>query len=203
MEQPELERQIREACQRGAYAEAMQSIVQGYGPEVLAFVHDRGAQSGDGDDVYADFTETLWRSLPAYRGDCSARTWAYLIARRAISRQRRFARSRRETALPSEFDSEMPCLAEVRSRTAPFVRTEIKSRARELRETLSEEDQQLLLLRLERNLSFRDIARVMSDDDALDDARLTRESARLRKRFQHAKEQLAALLMADGLIELE
>ena len=199
----EAERRVRAAIAQGDSALTMRVLLESYGSEVLAFVHDRISGSGDADEVFADFTENLWTSLARYRGDCSGRTWCYVIARRAISRYRRGQRARREHGLPSDFDRHSALIADVRSRTAPFMRTEVKSRARALRDTLPEEDQQLLLLRIERNLAFRDIAQILNDaeDARLDDAALTREAARLRKRFQHAKERLAELLIQDGLVE--
>jgi hypothetical protein len=51
-------------------------------------------------------------------------------------------------------------------------------------------------LRIDRDLAWRDIAKILgAEDDALD-----REAARLRKRFQFVKERLHALGKARGLI---
>ena len=55
----------------------------------------------------------------------------------------------------------------------------------------SPEDQELLLLRVDRELEFSEIAMILlSDGDSPDEAAVARESARLRKRFQLLKERL-------------
>ncbi|HEY4059502.1 MAG TPA: hypothetical protein VGM39_22945, partial [Kofleriaceae bacterium] len=72
-----------------------------------------------------------------------------------------------------------------------------RNRVRELRETLPEEDQLLLVLRVERELEWRDLSRVMNPEQELDEEMLTRESARLRKRFQAVKDRLRELVQAD------
>jgi RNA polymerase sigma-70 factor, ECF subfamily len=203
MEHDEIDLSIRAAHDTGGVEAATRLALHHYGPEVLAFMQDRVGNVADADDVFADFAENLWNSFARFRGECSVRTWCYVIARRAISRYRREQRARRDRAAPSQYDQMSELAAEVRSRTAPFMLTEIKSEARKLRETMPEEDQHLLLLRLERNLSFRDIALVLSEDASLDEEALTREAARLRKRFQIAKERLGELLESAGLIKSE
>lgn len=51
---------------------------------------------GDADDVTQDVYLRVWRALPAFRGDASARTWLLAIARRACADElRRRSRSRR------------------------------------------------------------------------------------------------------------
>jgi RNA polymerase sigma-70 factor (ECF subfamily) len=76
---------------------------------------------------------------------------------------------------------------------------------RALREKLEPDDQMLLILRVDRQMEWRDLALVMSeeadpsaarpDDDVLD-----REAARLRKRFERAKSELKRLAKESGLL---
>jgi len=87
---------------------------------------------------------------------------------------------------------------EVRSETASYLRTEKKTRLRALREMLSEADQVLLVLRVDRGLAWEELARVLSTDEPDDDG-LKREAARLRKRFQLVKEKLKTLARSEGL----
>lgn len=49
----------------------------------------------DVDDVVQDTYVRAWRALPAFRGDASARTWLYTIARRACADHVRGAQRRR------------------------------------------------------------------------------------------------------------
>ena len=61
----------------------------------------------------------------------------------------------------------------------------MKSRFAELRDALPDDDRELLVLRVDKALSFDEIVRVTSEPGIeLAPADLKRESARLRKRFQ-------------------
>jgi RNA polymerase sigma-70 factor (ECF subfamily) len=61
----------------------------------------------------------------------------------------------------------------------------------------------LLVLRVDRNLEWNDLARVLAEGDdgtaPLADADVTREAARLRKRFQLLKEKLREMAKREGL----
>lgn len=194
----QIEAEIQTALRASDRGQAATLTVEAYGAEVLAFIEDRVGRGGDAQEVFSELLEALWESLDRFRGECSMRTWFYVLARRAVSKERHALGMRRKRELSEGRLSELAAVA--RSRTAPFLQTEIRTRARALRETLPEEDQQLLLLRIERDLSFLDIARVMSDDETLSPAELSKESARLRKRFQLAKEKLTQLMVDEGLI---
>jgi RNA polymerase sigma-70 factor, ECF subfamily len=95
--------------------------------------------------------------------------------------------------------------AAVRSETATHLRTETKSRIARLRESLSEQDRMLLTLRVDRQLEWNELARVLHDggEAELEGEALRRASARLRKRFQDVKEKLAELARREGLLDRE
>ena len=66
----------------------------------------------DADEVTQDTFVRAWRSLPAYRGDASARTWLLSIARRACADHvRAQVRRRRLLGLASMRDRTMPSRA--------------------------------------------------------------------------------------------
>ena len=90
--------------------------------------------------------------------------------------------------------------AQTRTRTDAYLKTEVKNRMQELRQQLPAEDQQLLILRVNRQLSWNEIAMVLGDDGLrATDVELQREATRLRKRFQLAKDRLRALARQEGL----
>ena len=70
----------------------------------------------------------------------------------------------------------------------------------QLREELPAEDQALLILRVDKQLDWNELAQVLSEDELAGDA-LRRESARLRKRFQMIKERLRKRAEEEGLLE--
>ena len=99
-----------------------------------------------------------------------------------------------------ESSSAWAVAVEVRTATASYLATQARSRIAELRAALPEEDRALLVLRVDRNLAWNDLARVLSPEESLDDVAVRRESARLRKRFQIVKERLYELGRAEGLV---
>jgi hypothetical protein len=63
------------------------------------------------------------------------------------------------------------------------------------------EDQLLLILRIDRDMAWRDIAVAMSGDVNLGDEALLQESARLRKSFERAKADLKRIAKEHGLLK--
>jgi RNA polymerase sigma-70 factor (ECF subfamily) len=201
----QLEREIRGFWDRGELQSAASAAIRGYGPEIFGFLVAFHRHKDDASEAYAAFTERLWRGLPDFGWQCSFRTWAYAIARNTSLTYRRQARRRAEMYGPMPDGSQLSALEQPeRSDTASYLKTQRKSRIAALRESLSCEDQELLVLRVDRRLPWNDLARVLlhPEDGAIvpDDA-LKREAARLRKRFQTLKEQLHELGRREGLID--
>jgi RNA polymerase sigma-70 factor (ECF subfamily) len=200
----ELEQQIRARHQGGDLEAAAEIAMRGYGREIWNFlfaVHRRDEDAAA--ESFSLFAEGLWRSLPGFAWHCSFRTWAYAIARKSSLRQRRDARRRdaRREALPE--GSALSLLVKQIQRTgSSSAAARRRSRLVELRETLPPDDQVLLMLRVDRELSWNDIVQVLHDDDGEQPqgADLTREAARLRKRFQAIKERLFEAAQREGLV---
>ena len=90
----------------------------------------------------------------------------------------------------------------VRSETLTYLKTEGRSKFTALRESLSAEDQELLILRVDRKLAWDEIARVFTTDaGTVSEDDLKKESARLRKRFQSVKARLFELGERAGLVK--
>jgi RNA polymerase sigma-70 factor (ECF subfamily) len=200
----ELERQVRAACDRGDLSAGVTRALCGYGPELLGFLVAVHANEADANDAFSEVAEALWRGLPTFAWDSSLRTWLYAVARNILRTNRRNA-ARRERRGRRVGDSALEHVAQrVRTETLAFLRTEKRSRLQALRDELPEEDRMLLVLRVDRQLAWDDLARVLADDapgTPLDGAALTRETARLRKRFQLVKDRLRALARREGLVE--
>jgi len=181
----------------GQLKETASLAIESYGAEVLNFLEAMLRDHADSGDAFAQACEDLWRGLPRFEGRASLKTWFYTLARHAASRQRRSSRQRRQAAL-----SEITDLAErIRSRTRPHLQTEVKTGLAAIRAALDDEDRMLLVLRVDRGMSWNDVARVMAnDDDGDSDAQIARVAARLRKRFQTVKETIRERALATGLI---
>jgi RNA polymerase sigma-70 factor (ECF subfamily) len=194
-----LEQRIREAAEAGDRDRAATLAVEAYGREVLGFLIARVGEQ-DGNDVFSDVLEDLWVGLPGFAWRSSLRTWLYTVARHAISHHARGARRRREA--PFDTSADLSAVVErVRTDTAIHLRTPVKNRFRELRAQLSEEQQNLLILRIDRDLSWRELAFVMCEGEPLEtEEQIDKAAARLRQRFQTAKDRLRALAEAEGLL---
>jgi RNA polymerase sigma-70 factor (ECF subfamily) len=197
----DVEDQVRALCAASDYDAAATVAIRGYGPEIFSLVSALHRNEDDAADVFAMFSEALWRGLPRFAWHCSLRTWAYVIARNASHRVRKLAR--RHAGHVSLGDSVIARVAqEVRTTTLSYLRTAQRDRLAALRDSLSEDDKTLLVLRVDRGLAWDDLARVMRGAEGLaSDTDLKRESARLRKRFQAVKERLVALGKKQGLIK--
>ncbi len=192
-----LEEEIRAALEHGELAEAAERAIAGYGPEVLGFLVRYLHDEEDARETFAQASADLWAGLPTFRGEASLRTWFYALARHAAAHLRRSPHRRPERRLPL---SEAHALAErVRSATLPYLRTEAKSQLERIRAALEPDDRALLVLRLDRRMSWSDIARVLGGEEP-PPARARRE-ARLRKRFQHLKGEIRERCRAAGILE--
>jgi RNA polymerase sigma-70 factor (ECF subfamily) len=176
----------------GAATRALES----YGPELYGFLVTYLGNEADAAEVFSQVGEDLWNGLPSFALGCSVRTWLYVLARHAAARFRRSPWNRRTG------DSRLHALVEsVRTRTQPWLRTDVKDRFRTLRDALDPEDRSLLVLRVDRRLSWEEVARVTLSLEAPDAVVLERESARLRKRYQALKEELRERAREAGLVD--
>ena len=191
---------IREAWDRADYEKAATRLLVDYGPEIQGFLaawmSDRRAAA----EAFALFAQDLWVALPKFEWRCSARGWAYTLARNAGRRHAKAERRLRERHVPIPERLLSEIAAQTRTRTDTYLKTDVKDRMRELRERLPMEDQQILILRVGRNLSWPEIAMVLAEDGLTSSSdQLNREAARLRKRFQLAKDRLREMARDEGL----
>jgi RNA polymerase sigma-70 factor (ECF subfamily) len=185
-ERAEIERCVRAAHASGDLRHAATLVVRGYGPEVLGFLV---ALLRDHEAVFAQLCENLWRGLPRFRWDSSIRTWLYTLARHAAHAFRRDPHLRRRVGM-SEHPEIAELQAHVRTTTVTYLRSEVKDRVTRLRESLDPDEQTLLILRIDRQMAWTDIARIMGGDAPEAESR---QAATLRKRFERLKERLRSM----------
>lgn len=187
------ETEARAACAAGHWDRAVTALLGAYGQELLEYLIAVGRSEADGRDAYSRFAERLWRGLPRFRWDTSGRAWCYLVARHALSEIKRASPVRRARHLVPL--SESPGLAAAdRTRTRTFLRTAARDAFAAARAALSPRDQELLVLRIDRRLAWRDIARILFDGE--DGPALERRTVALRKRFEDLKTRLRAAVRA-------
>lgn len=195
-----LEQRIRAAHAQEDLGEAARFAIEGYGPEILAFLMAMTQNSDNAADVFAQFCEDMWKGLPAFRWGSSFRTWAYTIARNSFRRFLRDPNRRHNVRL--ETSDLFKVQQRVRTQTMPFLLTHIKDRFAALRESLTPDDQTLLILRLDRRLSWLEIAEVMSEDgEATDPREIKKKAGSLRKRYERLKARLRDMVEKDGMLD--
>ena len=195
-EREELERVIRATWEQRDLAAAADAAIRGYGPEIYGFLVAFHRDDEDASEVWSRVTERLWAGLDRFGWHSSFRTWIYAIARNTSIRYRQEKKRRNEEALPE--GSQVDIALRIRTDTASWLRTSARDRFTALRDSLPEDDRMLLVLRVDKDLAWNDLARVMhpEGEPPLDEEGLKREAARLRKRFQHVKERLLELKRA-------
>ena len=188
---PDVELEIRALAGDNRLKEACTLGVRAYGPEIMSYLYALLEGEQDASEVFSDILLKVWAGLPQFRWQCSFRTWTYAIARRALIDHRRAQTKGRRQRRLSEVQGQLA--AEVRSATRSFLKSDRRRRLQQLREALDPEDQTLLILRVNRKLSWQEIAQVMADAD-LSPAEAQKSAAMLRKRFQRVKDELRGRL---------
>jgi len=189
---PEPESNVRTLLARGDTAAAATVAIRSHGPRVLGYLRSLLKSDDDAKDAFSHFAEALWMNLPCFRGEASLRTWVFRLAWSAAQDLQREPWRRRGRRFAT---GEASAIAdEVWTRS--YVRHERDRRKLErLREALSLEERSLLELRIHQELSWVEIAGVLSSGGE------PVQAAALAKRFERVKERLTRLARDEGLIE--
>jgi RNA polymerase sigma-70 factor (ECF subfamily) len=193
----ELAEQIESLRRKGNLRGAATKTVEGYGAEVFGFLVTLLRDEGDAAEVFSQTCEDLWVGLARFEGRCSMRTWLYTLARHAAARLRRAPHRRPGCRVAL---SELSDVAErVRSETLSHLRSSVKDRFAAIRDALGVDERALLVLRVDRGMSWREIANVFSPEDTTPET-LRRVETKLRKRFQVVKNEIRARAREAGVL---
>lgn len=193
-----LEDDIRRACDQERFGEAVTLALKGFGPEVMGYLVAMTKNEVDAADAFSLYCEDVWKGLPRFRWASSFRTWSYTVARHALSRLTRDPERRRPKVAITGSQEFMELAVHIRTTAMLNRGADPASRAEALREQLEPDDRTLLILRIDRKLSWSDIARVfLSETPEASEAEVTKTSAMLRKRFERVKDRLRKLA-AEG-----
>ncbi|HUS30918.1 MAG TPA: sigma-70 family RNA polymerase sigma factor [Kofleriaceae bacterium] len=187
-----LDNAVDEHVAAGRFEAAAVLAIRELGPQILGYL---AALVGDFErarEVFSVFSEDLWSGLSSYRAEGTFRAWAYRVARNAALRTMRDPYWRRGRRLESEEHSELA--AAVRSTTQAHARPSADAKLARLRSALTPDEHALLILRVDRDLSWSEIA------SALTTGRSRPDEATLRKRFERLKEKLRRLAEAEGML---
>ncbi len=190
---------IRALLARGDVDAGVTRLLSMFGPEVFGFLRGALGSEADADEVFAATSVKIWRALASFKWQCSLRTWVYVIARNELARFAKGTRRRNVGRVTSSALDDV--VARVRTATNSALGTDKRDRLAALRDELPVDDRTLLILRVDRDLAWEDVARTFLDDgDAPTVEQIKRESARLRKRFQLVTERLSRRAREENLL---
>lgn len=185
-----LEVRLRTLLAAGDLRQAATEAIRGYGPDLLRYLRGLLGNDSDAREAFALASERLWRSLPEFRGDAAVRTWCFHLAWSAAADLRKEAWRARGRRLETD---EVEALG-TGDRTRTWLREErLRITLTELRQALTLEEQSLLQLRLDQELSFAECAAVLAEGAEAPTAEA------LMKRFERIKAKLVEL--ARGRVE--
>lgn len=191
------DKELQALLERGDTRAATTLIIESYGAEVFGYVMSLLKEEDLASDAFSAACENVLKAVAGFRGQSSVRTWFYTIARHAAFREARQQRRRRGEAV-SALEGDLA--APIRTATAAFRKTDVKDKVAKLRESLSPEERELLLLRVDRGLSWNEIAEVCLGAEQSAEEAIKLEAARCRKQFERAKTKLRKLAEREGLL---
>jgi len=189
----ELEASLGAALNNNQLSEAATLAIRGYGPQILGYLNGLLRNEGLADEAFSRFAEDLWKGVGAFRRESSFRTWAYRVAWSAARDVQGEAFRRRGRRLETAEISQL--VNEVRESSAAWRKEAAVDKLEKLRAQLTQEEQTLLILRINRELSWKEVAEVLATDDTPVD------EAALRKRFERVKARLRKLAEESGVLE--
>jgi RNA polymerase sigma-70 factor (ECF subfamily) len=189
----DIEPRILELLDGGDVSGAASEALRGFGPQVLGYLTAVLRNEDDAHDVFSQFAEDLWKGLPGFRRESAVRTWAFRLAWHAASRYARDPYRKRGRPILTTEASKIA--EEVRSTMSTYTPGGRADKLMKLRESLDHEEQTLLILRVDKGMSWEDVTEVMQADGE------PITPAALRKRFERLKEKLGRLAREQGLIE--
>lgn len=161
--------------------DAIGHVVSTYGAEVFGFLMAMLDERRAAREVYTAVMERLPDEARRFAETCSVRALTYGLARRELARRRASSGERRPRA-SRWIASRPPAVSPYRSPAA-------ESLVASIRQRLAAEDLELLILRVDRHMTWRELA--ITQVGCLSAGRLELESQRLRARFRRLKAQIA------------
>jgi len=178
------------------FEQAAEVAIAEYGPSIFGMFMGVFHNEATAQDVFQHFSLQLWKSLPSFQGRSRFYTWAFTIARRSMSRwfERRELRVEQRLGTLQEQNLQARW---ARTATAEWRNTASRERFETMCADLDPEERTLVMLRIDQEMSWKEIALVIADEDeqeALDRKELSKRAASLRKRFERIKNTMRKAL---------
>jgi RNA polymerase sigma-70 factor (ECF subfamily) len=188
---PDAEARIAALARQGDAEGASVALIEAYGREVHHYLQAVLPDPGAADEAFSAFQLNVWKGMSSWRQEGSARAWAYRVAWNAASRNHRDPWRRRRVRMVTGLASQLAQPSVSSQRRTEEERTRALA---ELRACLPPGEQTLLILKVDRGLTWAEVAAALSADG--DPPAL----AALRKRFERLTRKLGRLARARGLL---
>lgn len=171
---------VQRALARGAFPEALETLVQGYQQAVVGFCVNMVGDVHHGEDIAQDVFLAAHKALPRFRQQASVRTWLFAIARRQClkalrdSRRRRRLDQERQEAIAAAAHRNLP----ERPQDDPDLQLLL---VRQGLARLDRHQRALLLMRYDTGLLLTDMAHILGVSEASVRRRLAGALQHLRK----------------------
>ncbi len=171
---------------------AAEEVIRLHGARVRRYLRSALREPDEADDAYSLWAEWMVRAIDRFRGDSSLLTWSFGVARNAARRVRDDAFRRRRCSLRRGAISRVPDARASSSlrrveRAAAFLET--------VRRALSDEEREILSLRIDQGLAWDDVANVLASGGS------AVSGVALRKRFERMKLRLQRLAVEMGELQ--
>jgi len=186
-----LEAQVQGLLEAGDQNAAASAVIEALGPPILRYLRSMLRLEDDAADAFSQWAENVWQGLPAFRFGASLKTWSYRLAWNAAQNLRNEAWRRHGQRLAA---GQASALAQSLRTRSVIVVEQHRQALEELRAALDEEDRSLLVLRLDQELSWDEVAAVLAGDGT------PVSPATLMKRFERIKARLGKLARERGLL---
>lgn len=162
---------VRALVWRGEASAAVDLAFAELGAEVFGFLIGVVGDVDRARMLYAEVRRRAEGAMPSFGWECSVRVWAYGLARAELRARRRRRSSSARSSAPA--GKVIPL---------PASRPRLPRAVASMRAALPEEDREILILRLDRALEWKDVART-GLGAAADDSAIDAEVQRLRGRL--------------------
>lgn len=140
-----------------------------YGAEIYAFLAAAAHTPLQTEAAFSELCHDVWRSFRMFRWGASLRTWMYVLAYESLLR----AEQGTEIDRPRTCTEVAPLLARARDAATRWQYAGLRHR-------LDREDRALLVLKIDRGLSWRDVVEVLDVEELTLRMRLDRIKRRVR-----------------------
>jgi len=186
------EGEIRALHAAGRFREAATRAIQLLSPQIHRYLSGVLRNPDDADDALSAWSENLWKGMPGFRWESSLRVWAYRLAWNTALNLRDQAWRRRGRRLRT---TEASVLAAEARRSSMMLRDARAEKIDRLRASLDPDEQSLLTLRLDQELSWAEISEVLTRP-----AEEPLSEPSLRQRYHRIKEKMGKRLKEEGLL---